>query len=451
MNGISENAAVTFSAELLSFVFGLAASILLARVLGPSGRGTFALLMLIPTMMLRFGCLGIEAANVYFTGSKKYHLKDIVSNSMLSSALLGSVLLVLLALVSRCETFSHFLQSNKIVSIYLWMMALTVPVSLVCSFLKKVLLGSGRIIAFNQLNVAQILFYLVAVILFLPVLKKGLWGVVLAYAFSVLAAGAMTVLFVRKLTKISFAFKRKLFVDAARYGLKAYIANLAQFLNYRLDMFLVAFFLTPEQVGYYSLSVVLAEKLWMFPTAVSTVLFPRISAMNDTEANGLTPRVARHIFFMMFILAMLCAALGRPAIKILYGSAFLPAVVPLLLLLPGVVALGGTEVLTSDLAGRGKPQFATYAAVTSLLVNIPLNLVLIPRWGISGAAFASTAAYLVATLIVMVSFRAVSGQRFVDIILLKKQDLRDYRALLIGCGARLMSRKDRNPPIAVGA
>lgn len=63
-----------------------------------------------------------------------------------------------------------------------------------------------------------------------------------------------------------------------------------------------------------------------------------------------------------------------------------------------------TKILIADMVGRGKPQIGTYAALISLAVNIPLNLWLIPRWGISGAAFASSIAYIVATLVVITAF-----------------------------------------------
>ncbi len=95
MNSISKNSAITFSSQILIFVLGLATSIILARALRPKGKGMYTLLILIPTVMLKLGSLGIEAANVYFTGSKKYKIEDIVSNSLLSSILLGSILFLL--------------------------------------------------------------------------------------------------------------------------------------------------------------------------------------------------------------------------------------------------------------------------------------------------------------------------------------------------------------------
>jgi len=187
---------------------------------------------------------------------------------------------------------------------------------------------------------------------------------------------------------------KNLFKGSAKYGLKCYFGNLAQFLNYRLDMFLVAIFLTPIAVGFYSISVGIAEKLWMLPGSIATVLFSKISSLKDVEANNITSRVARHTFFIIFVISLFLAILAKPLIKILFGSAFLPSLAPLLILLPGVIALGGAKTLTADLAGRGRPEVGTIASFISLAVNVPLNLWLIPKWGISGAAFASSIAYI---------------------------------------------------------
>lgn len=202
---------------------------------------------------------------------------------------------------------------------------------------------------------------------------------IISYVLTIIFVTLLVVLFIKKYTKIYASYNGKLFKDFAKYGVRAYFGNLAQFLNYRLDMFLVALFLAPAAVNYYSIAVGIAERLWMLTGAIATVLFPRISSLKDAEANNLTPRVARHTFFIILIISLILAVLARPLVRILFGDAFLPSVIPLLILLPGIIVLGGAKTLTADMAGRGKPQFGTYAAFISLAVNFPLNLWFIPR------------------------------------------------------------------------
>jgi len=430
MNSISKNSAITFSSQILIFTLGLTTSIILARVLGPTGKGIYTLIILVPTVMLKLGSLGIEAANVYFTGSKQYKTKDIISNSLLSSILLGLILILLFWGIFHLKIFHDFFISNQINPYYLWIVVLTVPLSLLSGYLRNILLGKEEIITYNKLNIFQSIFHLTAIVILLLIFVQGVLGATIAYILTTIFVTLVIILFIKNFDEISLNYNRKLFKDSAKYGVKAYFGNLAQFLNYRLDMLLVAVFLTPTEVGYYSLAVGIAEKLWMLPGAIATVLFPRISSLQDKEANNLTPRIARHTFFIIFILSLILAILIRPLIKILFGITFLPSVNPLLILLPGIVALSSAKTLTADMAGRGKPQFGAYSAFISLAVNIPLNLWLIPKWGIAGAAFASSVAYIIATIVVIIAFIKISGKLWTDILLIKKQDFQDYKKLI---------------------
>ncbi len=427
MTSISKNIAITFSSQILIFAFGFIASIILARALGPTGKGIYVLIILIPTVMLRLGSLGIEAANVYFTGSKQYEIKDIISNSLISALLLGLILMLLFWGTSYLNVFQDFLNSNQIDSLLLWLAVLTVPFSLIFGFLNNIILGKEEIVKYNKINIFHNILRLIAIIVFLIILKQGVFGAVVSHVLAVIGSTLFVILLIRKIGKITLCYNRRLFKDSTVYGLKAYFGNIIQFFNYRLDIFLVAFYLNPAAVGFYSIAVGIAETFWMLPGAIAAVLFPRISSLNSAEANNLTPGIARHTFFIIFVLSLILAFLAKPLIKTLFGSPFLPSVMPLLILLPGIIALGGCKILTADLAGRGKPQFGTYAAFVSLAVNIPLNLYLIPRWGISGVAFASSVAYILSTLMVIIAFIKISKKSWADILLIKKQDFHDYR------------------------
>jgi len=432
MNSISKNSTITFSSQILNFILALISSIILARVLGPKGKGIYALIVLIPKTMLKLGTLGIEAANVYFTGSKKYKVKDIVSNSLLCSILFGFILILLFYVISQHSVFKNFLNSNQLNSFYVWLMIFTVPFSLLSGYLRNVFLGKEDIITYNKINILQNALQLAAVFTLLLILRLDLFGAISTYIFTNICMFLLVVFFIVKNgIKIYFTYNAKLFKNMLNYGIKAYFANLAQFLNYRLDMFLIAIFLTPVEVGYYSIAVGIAEKLWMLPGAIATVLFPRISSIMDIKANNLTSKIARNTFFIIFIFALLLAGITKPLIKVLFGFAFLSSAMPLLILLPGIVALSLSKILTADLAGRGKPQFAAYSSFVSLAVNIPLNLLLIPKWGISGAAFASTIAYIIATLIVFISFTKVSGKPWIEVLFIRKEDFQDYKRIIL--------------------
>ena len=438
MSNILKNSIISFSFKIAIFIFGFIISVILARALGPTGRGIYALIILIPTIMLRLGSFGIEAASVYFTGSKQYKIQDIVSNSLLSSIIISLTLILIFFGISNLDIFNNFIQANQINLIYLWLVILTIPLSLLHGFLRYIFLGKEEIIIFNKISIFFTIIQLIAIIIFVLIFRQGVFGAIISYVLANICIAIFVIFLVKKFANIKTYYNKKLFKESIKYGLKAYFGNLAQFLNYRLDMFLVAIFLTPAAVGYYSISVGIAERIWMLPGAFASVLFPRISSLKSVESNNLTPRISRHTFFITIFLSLILAILAKPLIKLFFGITFLPSLIPLLVLLPGIIALSVSKVLTADLAGRGKPQYGTYSSFVSLALNIPLNLWLIPRWGISGAAFATTVAYTIATLLVINFFTKISNKSYFEILVIKKQDLQEYRKILVNIKNRIV-------------
>ena len=430
MTSLKKSGLITFLTQVSVFIFGFATSIILARVLGPEDRGIYALIILIPAVMGLLGTLGMEIANTYFSANKKYKLSDIVSNSLVSSIVLGLIIILLFWVASTTNAFQEFLIANNITFFYLWLAVFTVPIVLLSAFFNRILLGREEIVKFNSVGISKSIFQLGLVFVFLIVLDQGVFGAVLAYIVTTVCVALLVTLFIKKLNRINFSINFGLLKESLRYGGKGYLGNVAQFLNYRLDMLLVAYFLNVTAVGHYTIAVGIAERLWMIPGSIGTVLFPRVSAIGDTQANQLTSKASRHTLFIVFILSIVLIVLAKPLILILFEISFLPSVEPLMILLPGIVALSFAKVLTSDLAGRGTPEFGTYASIVSLAVNIPLNLYFIPKWGISGAAFASSIAYILATLIIVAAFIKISEKSWFDILLINKQDFQDYKSFL---------------------
>jgi O-antigen/teichoic acid export membrane protein len=148
----------------------------------------------------------------------------------------------------------------------------------------------------------------------------------------------------------------------------------------------------------------------MLSQAVDIVILPRLSALHDDEASRLrlTPLVARWVFILSFIGAFILAILGLPFIRIVYGSEYVGAYRALLWLLPGIVLISGTRVLANDISARGRPELNMYTAWLILIINIVANLLLIPHFGIEGAAIASTIAYTANSFAKLVQYSSLS-------------------------------------------
>jgi len=413
----------TFAAHVASVLLGIAATIVIARVLGPSGNGAYALIILVPTLLALVCNMGIGIANLYFGGKKKYDISQLVSNSLISALVLG-----LLATTIFLAYFFAFSPSflSEVEPLHVVVAVTMVPLSLLTTYLAFILLGEGRIRQYNLLQIAPRSTSLVLVLVLLLAFGVGVLGTVVAWACGILITAVLSVLMILRLTRIGWSFDLQVFRDSLRFGVQGYMGNVIQFLNYRVDMLMVAHFLSVSFVGYYSISVAMAEALWYFPAAVGTIILSRTPRLSLDEANKTTPVICRNTFFITILAALALFGMSRYVVLLFFGSEFLPAVRPLWYLLPGVVALSICKVLSNELTGRGKPMINTLIAGASLTVNVPLNLLLIPRMGIAGAAVASTVSYSVSAVVTLVIFMVISGNSWSDTLIIKHGDLRFY-------------------------
>ncbi len=383
---------ITLITKVVNLSLSIATAAVIARWLGPEGKGMLALALLVPGMLGIFLSGGIEVANVYFTGSKRL---DVPTLSASSTGL--AILVTILGFgVVICLAATGWV--NVIVpGVPPWILLIAMlgfPTSLLNGFFSSILQGLQRIFTINSISFLQSLVTLILTFLFVIGWKLGLFGAVLAP----LASGALSLIvlgiFLRREGGVFTPhWSYHVLRSTLSFGLRGHIGNVLQFFNYRLDMFILNYFLGPASVGIYAVSVRLAELLWYLPDAVSFVIFPKAAASKPEDMNVFTPRVFRITSGLTALGALGLAFVGRPVINLVFSSAFVGAFIPMLVLLPGVVLLGGAKVLTNEIAGRGYPHYNSLNAGLALILTVVLDLVLIPRYGVVGAALASSAAY----------------------------------------------------------
>lgn len=427
----------TFTTQIITVVLGLITSVIVARTLGPTNLGIFSLILLTFSLLSSFGSLGINLSNVYYGGKKEYEWDKLASNSFIVAFSIGAILLVLFFIFYFLEP--SFLKSVQFV--FILIAAIILPFNILQSYFQNILLGQHKITEYNSVYIINSSLYL-ALILIVLFFNGNLPGVLIAWSLANLLAAIIPVIFVYKHTGFKLHFRSDIFKRTTKFGLKGYLGNMIQFFNYRIDMYLISFLLLNyANVGYYSIAVALAESLWYLPGAVGTMVFARTPGLTDEERNRSTPKICRNTLFITLVFAIILFIAGKYVILFLYGSKYLPALEPLWALLPGIVALSICKVLSNEIAGRGKPMINTYAAAISLAVNVPLNFILIPQIGIVGSALASTISYTVTTIVVLASFLKLSKSSLSETLILKDQDIKVYKTLILNV---IKSLKIRN-------
>ncbi|MDH7596428.1 MAG: flippase [Methanothrix sp.] len=415
----------TFVTGVINLALGLGTSVILARALGPEGQGIYALATLLAALIVIFGDLGISPATVYFVAQAEFRRQEILGNNVLLS--LGTGGLGVVAGLVVVLFFRESLFPNVAAPLLLLALPL-VPVELFFSYTQYVLLGIQRVADFNYVRVVQSAVLMAFIALALLGMKAGVTGAILAGLFAYLVAAILVFrLAVKAAGGVDLKPNPSYIRQATAYGVQAHLSNILGFLNYRVDMFMVNWFLGPAAVGLYTVGVGMVEKLWMTSQAASTVLFPRVAAeTNEERRKGLTPLVARTVLWTTALGALLLAILSRWIVLLLYSEAFLPAVGALQALLVGIVALSAARVLANDISGRGFPGLNIYTGIAAVTANVALNLLWIPRYGIAGAAWASTVSYMVLFLSTIFFYCRLSGNQWTVVLFPQREDWELY-------------------------
>jgi O-antigen/teichoic acid export membrane protein len=187
------------------------------------------------------------------------------------------------------------------------------------------------------------------------------------------------------------------------YAIRDHPATVFQFLNYRLDQLLVAGYVGVRGLGLYTVAVTLSELLWVIPDSVATVVFP-YAAKRQPGNDSSTRRAFAFSTATTFLGAIGLALIGHQVIRLLFGEPFNESYGVLLWLLPGATLLGPAKILTSELAGRGYPLINSIGGAIGLAATVILNAMLIPRYGIKGAAIASTVSYIIVAVVALLAF-----------------------------------------------
>jgi O-antigen/teichoic acid export membrane protein len=424
---LTGNIATTFAARLSLLAMAFVSSMMLARLLGPEGRGTLALVCLLPDLSTMLGRLGFDSANAVFAGLDPTRRRALVWQSVAIAGVAGGAMAIAGAgyVSMGAPGFTTLLRGP--LALYLVPLAL-IPVVLVNEFWKAIVRGMNCIFTLNLLEVGATLVGLVLLGILVGWLGLGVWGVV--WANTVVAAGSV-IMMVRFLRRAGAwgkpSLDRALAWRTATFALPVYGGTVVAYLNYRVDEFFIAAWLPPAELGFYVMAVLIAERLWTLPGAVGTALLPHLtsSSHRDPELTGL---FARHTTIWTGAAACLIFVFADPLIRLLYSPAFADAVTPLRWLLPGVVALGIGKVVMTELLARKKGKDTSSASAIAAVVNIAGNLILVPRMGISGAALASTISYSLLSAILIRCYLRETGLPW-TVLVPRRDDLAIYGRL----------------------
>jgi O-antigen/teichoic acid export membrane protein len=271
------------------------------------------------------------------------------------------------------------------------------------------LTGKEEINKYNLTSLFQVAILLVSFVIYLEIFKeRSVISYIKAMYISVVASLILSFLFIgRYFEKPSFVKIGETFYDAIKKGLLLQTGAIAQMLNYRLSFYLLDKLYEEgrKEVGIYSVTIAVAEALWLISQSVSLVLYSRISNTNDIiYSRKLTVALVKSVVVITILCMGILLCLPSSLFVFVFGNGFGEAPVVLFPLSAGIIIFSAGIVLSAYFVGIGKAQVSVVASVIGLMVTIICGLSLIPKYGMFGAAITASASYTAGVIYQFVMF-----------------------------------------------
>jgi O-antigen/teichoic acid export membrane protein len=388
--GLVSSASLTLATKIAAFAFSLATNVILARSLGPEGRGVYAVAVLIPALIGLFSQLGIGQANVFYFSKRLLDADELIGHAFSLALVLGAAGYLA---VSGYVVLSGAREFAGIGSSFVLVSCLSLPFTLLVIFLQGILNGAQRYRLWNSVLLTQYASPTVTLAVAMIAFRASTMAAVAAWTASCVITAAVAAFNVASLGRFSLRLRIASLKLLLRFGLVGYLGSLTSFVNYRFDVLIVNLFAGARQVGLYAVGTGLAEIVWYLANAAGIVLAPKVAESKREQGDRMTEAVCRVVTLLALVAGVVLAAIAPFVVVLFFGEAFAESVWAVWLLLPGIVTFSVARVLSMYLLGRNQLKFDLLASACGLVMTLVLDLVLIPRFGFRGAAVASTIAY----------------------------------------------------------
>jgi O-antigen/teichoic acid export membrane protein len=396
---VARDMAGTFAAQVASAAIVGLLFVVLGRRLGPAGVGTVQLVQTLANQVALVVSLGVPISLVYLLSHRRVSGAQAIGIVMLVAAATAGLIAVAAWIAGDAVVEGLDLEPAGRHAVAL-VTALSIAFTLQLLVL-AVPRGLNEFARFNTISVVwrvAVLAAGVAAVFPDDATTSGTLAVIVV-ANCVLAAIVVLEEMRRRGLELRGTMGRAR--EAIGFNFVGHLGTILQELSYRVDLYLVAAFLSSRAVGLYAAAALGVTMLWFVPTAAGSVLMARGGRTAAPEANVRLRRALSVVMATIGALTVVGLATAWWLVPALLGERFEPAAAAFVLLLPGAFALSIWKVVVNDLIGRGHPGVQVPSVVAGVVATIALDLVLIPRWGIRGAAVASSVSYVLSTALII--------------------------------------------------
>lgn len=414
---LSSLAISIFQRDIFIYFLAILTGIIIARTLGPEMLGVWVLLSLVSLYAEAFGRLKTDIASVYIVGSGKARPHE-VFYSIHFFALAASLLIVLLLFWQLDSLHDLFFSDSKITyHLEFTFLILLIPFEFVLLNNLYFLLAIENVISYNRIKVLRQVVHFVVVVVLL-ILGFELWSLVIARLLEVFIALIYSFYSLdRKSLLKGKLWNNKVNKDILAYAVNFYSIGVIAYIQELSIRTISAFFLSTSQVAFYSQGEAAGKLLNKIPEALTTILYPRISRLQEaSQAIDLSCRAFRVTLLILGFIGITLFFIAKPLVVFLYGSEFELSALVLSIAIPGIVIGSSCLTLKTFFEGSGQISIIPKVQTIPVMLQVGMGYFLISLYGLIGASISFSVGFSIYGLAVLVTFLKVNKVSFYKMI-----------------------------------
>ena len=437
---IAKSSIIIFVGVFFSKIITYFYRIIIARYFGPEVYGLFSLAIMISGWFIIFSSLGFAEGLLrylpWYRGKKEYNKIKYLIRFSTTLTLITSIISAVF-LFSSAEFISLELFHNANLIVFLKVFSLIIPIFLFARIFLVVLQAFEKISWYSFiLNILENSIKVLSIILFIYLgLKSN--AVIFSYFLSVISTFLVSYFVCKyKVPEIFGKFilkkpiKNQIKTEFFSYSWPLMFSGTLASIFYWTDTFFIGYFTGVLDVGLYNAAIPIALLMAVIPEIFIKIFFPIItkefSKKRFIVVKELSQQVGKWIFVLNLPIFLVTLLFPGVIINILFGSEYLPATNALKILVIGSFFSSLFWIPNQLLSTIGKSKLIFLNLIMASISNIILNIILIPKYGINGAAFATTISSITLSLIYF-----FEAKHFTSIISFRRKVFRIFAISLI--------------------
>ena len=413
-NELKKNTIIIAIANLGSKFIAFFLAPMYSYYLNTSQYGTMDLINSTITLIAPFIVLDIYDATFRYASDNKYDSKKVLSTSIA----------VCIPSLFVCIFLFSFGNVVQFLPDYFGIVSLSLLLTAINSVLSQFLRGTGKMVRFGMAGIVSSIFMLVANYFLLVQFRLGLWGWLYSLLICKIAETVYLLWASKTLSIFSIQFiSKEYFWEFMHYCLPLLPTASMWWIMNLSDRYMLAIFVGTASTGLYAVANKLPSMLSIFENIFYQAWqTTAINTLDNKDRDSVYSSVLNNYFSIMLIGLMGILIIGKPMIVFLFEESYFDAYkyIPLLVIAVVIHALSGN--IGSLYSVFKNTKGCLYSSIVGALINIILNIVFIPVFGILGACLTTIIGYL-ATLL----YRLVDIRKYVDI----KLDVKKNTVLIV--------------------